>query len=137
LADRFKTWVMSHPQHRRSVMRLAEAAHRFEIGVTRRAEGKEGSAFIGAMTEERSVELASKLVSEGFVFAFGAVLVLAEYERNRRQGLAKQRRDEADRAAAKAKAQEERDVSWGLGLVVGLVWLLVFLFDVRVWGGVG
>jgi hypothetical protein len=43
-------------------------AHRFEVGITRRAEGKEGRAFIGAMTEEKSVELASKIASEGFVF---------------------------------------------------------------------
>ena len=43
-------------------------AHRFEVAVTRRAEGKEGKAFIGSMTEEKSVELASKMASEGFVF---------------------------------------------------------------------
>ena len=36
--------------------------------MTRRAEGKEGPAFIGDMTEEKSVELASKIASEAFVF---------------------------------------------------------------------
>jgi hypothetical protein len=42
--------------------------HRWEVGVSRRAEGKQGRAFIGDMTEEKSVELASKLASEGFIF---------------------------------------------------------------------
>jgi hypothetical protein len=37
--------------------------------VTRKAEGKEGKAFIGSMTEEKSVELASKIASESFLFA--------------------------------------------------------------------
>lgn len=72
LADRFKNFVMSHPEHRRSVLRVADVAHRMEIGITRRAEGREGKAFIGSMTEEKSVELASKIASEGFVFAVGA-----------------------------------------------------------------
>jgi hypothetical protein len=42
--------------------------HRWEVGISRRAEGKQGRAFIGDMTEEKSVELASKLASEGFIF---------------------------------------------------------------------
>lgn len=43
--------------------------HGFEVMVTRKAEGKEGRAFIGSMTEEKSVELASKIASESFLFA--------------------------------------------------------------------
>jgi hypothetical protein len=43
--------------------------HKFEVMVTRKAEGREGRAFIGNMTEEKSVELASKLASESFLFA--------------------------------------------------------------------
>lgn len=42
--------------------------HRWEVFITRSAEGKSGKAFIGAMTEDKSIELASKLASEGFVF---------------------------------------------------------------------
>lgn len=45
--------------------------HGFEVMVTRKAEGKEGRAFIGSMTEEKSVELASKIASESFLFAVG------------------------------------------------------------------
>lgn len=43
--------------------------HRWEVYITRGAEGKTGKAFVGNMTEEKSVELASKIASEGFVFA--------------------------------------------------------------------
>jgi hypothetical protein len=43
--------------------------HRFEIWISRAADGKTGKAFVGDMTEDKSIELASKLASEGFVFA--------------------------------------------------------------------
>jgi hypothetical protein len=46
-----------------------QRVHKFEVMVTRKAEGREGKAFIGNMTEEKSVELASKLASESFLFA--------------------------------------------------------------------
>ncbi len=42
--------------------------HRLEILITRGAEGRTGKVFVAEMTEEKSLELASKLVSEGFVF---------------------------------------------------------------------
>lgn len=107
LADRFKTWVMSHPEYRVRVLRAAEVAHRIEVGITRRAEGKEGAAFIGAMTEEKSVELASKIASEGFVFAVGALLVFAEYDRTRKKELRKQAREAAERRAARETLEAE------------------------------
>jgi hypothetical protein len=47
--------------------------HRFEVMITRKAEGKTGQAFIGNMTEEKSVELASKLASESFLFVVGSL----------------------------------------------------------------
>ena len=66
------TWVqhhMSHPmQHRMQTQRL----HRIEVWITRSADGKTGKAFVGDMTEEKSIEMASKLVSEGFVFTVSA-----------------------------------------------------------------
>jgi hypothetical protein len=44
--------------------------------ITRKAEGKTGQAFIGNMTEEKSVELASKLASESFLFVVGTLMQL-------------------------------------------------------------
>lgn len=42
--------------------------HRAEVGINRGAEGKTGRAFVGAMSEDKAVELASKVVSEGFLY---------------------------------------------------------------------
>ena len=42
--------------------------HRMEVGITRGAEGKTGRAFVANMTEEKAVELASKVASEGFIY---------------------------------------------------------------------
>ncbi len=47
---------------------LLQKVHSFEVLVSRRAEGKEGRAFVGNMTDEASVDLASKVASESFVF---------------------------------------------------------------------
>eukprot|EP00955_Chlamydomonas_euryale_P094192 364837-Chlamydomonas_euryale.AAC.10 len=55
----------------------AQRLHRLEVWVTRAADGKTGRTFVADMTEERSVELASKIASEGFVFTVGLVVVRA------------------------------------------------------------
>jgi hypothetical protein len=109
LADRFKGYVMTHPRGREAALALAQRLHRVEVTVARRADGKEGKAFIGEMTEERGVELASKLASEGFVFAVGAGLVGLEYERNRRKEEAKKRDEAEARRRAQAVADAERE----------------------------
>lgn len=111
LADRFKGFVMTHPSGRQAALALARRLHRAEVTVSRRADGKVGKAFIGEMTEERGVELASKLASEGFVFTVGAGLVGLEYERNRRKDEAKKRDEaEARREAAAAAAAEREEL---------------------------
>lgn len=55
------------------VVVTVQSIHKFEVMITRKAEGKEGRAFIGNMTEEKSVELASKIASESFLFAVGRI----------------------------------------------------------------
>lgn len=42
--------------------------HRLEVRVSRGAEGASGRAFVGELTEEKALELAGKVVSEGFVY---------------------------------------------------------------------
>ncbi len=61
----------SHHQPIPPLLPAPQRLHRLEIWITRGAEGKGGKAFIGDMTEEKSVELASKVASEGFVFTVG------------------------------------------------------------------
>lgn len=42
--------------------------HKIEVGISRAAEGKVGRFFVGDMSDEHALQLASKVVSEGFVF---------------------------------------------------------------------
>lgn len=42
--------------------------HRWEVYISRGAEGKTGRAFIPDMTDDKSLEMASKLASETFIF---------------------------------------------------------------------
>jgi hypothetical protein len=46
--------------------------HRMDVRVTRGAEGKGGRVFVGDMSEEKALQLASKVVSEGFVYGVSA-----------------------------------------------------------------
>eukprot|EP00198_Chlamydomonas_reinhardtii_P002667 XP_001692003.1 predicted protein [Chlamydomonas reinhardtii] len=69
LGARFEKWALNHPVARKYIISTAQVMHRWEVYITRGAEGRSGKAFVGAMTEEKSVELASKIASEGFVFA--------------------------------------------------------------------
>ena len=45
-----------------------QALHRLEVFITRGSEGKTSKVFVAEMTEEKSIELAQKVASEGFVF---------------------------------------------------------------------
>lgn len=47
---------------------MLQAMHRFEVRVSRAAEGKSTKAFVGEMTDEKAMQLASKVASEGFVY---------------------------------------------------------------------
>jgi hypothetical protein len=38
------------------------------VSITRGAEGRTGKAFVAQMTEEKAMALASKVVSEGFIY---------------------------------------------------------------------
>lgn len=50
--------------------------HKLEVGINRGAEGKTGKAFVGSMSEEKAVELAGKVVSEGFLYGVSGVCVM-------------------------------------------------------------
>jgi len=109
LGDRFRNWVMSHPEYRQTVLKAAQRIHRLEVTISRRADGKEGRTFIGDMTEEKSVELASKIASESFIFAVGSLLIFIEYDRNRKKEIKKQQQAAAERHEIIARASMERE----------------------------
>lgn len=43
--------------------------HKTEVTITRMSEGKTNRLFVGNMSDDKALELASKIVSEGFVFS--------------------------------------------------------------------
>lgn len=49
-----------------------------DVWISRRAVGKEGRVFVGDMTEEKAVSLASRLISEGFIYSTAVSMVLWE-----------------------------------------------------------
>lgn len=46
-----------------------QTLHRIEVAINRGAEGKTGRYFVPDISEERAVELASRFVSESFLFS--------------------------------------------------------------------
>ena len=62
--------------HRRSLpfCSPSQYIHRMDVSITRRSEGKVGRTFVGDMSEDRAVQLASKVVSEGFLYGVSPVL---------------------------------------------------------------
>ena len=50
-------------------MSILQGAHKLQVKITRIYEGREGRAFVGTLSEERAIEMAGKIVSEGFLLA--------------------------------------------------------------------
>lgn len=101
LAAKFEGYVMQHPVLRNRVINLAQRLHRMEVGINRGAEGKTSRAFVGDMSEEKALQLASKVVSEGFLYTIAVGLLVLEMDRKRREDRVKRTKDLADREAAR------------------------------------
>ncbi|DBA76379.1 hypothetical protein WJX77_005390 [Trebouxia sp. C0004] len=108
LAGRFQAWVLDHPTLRPAVVNLAQKMHKIEVGISRAAEGKVGKFFVGNMSDERALELASKVVSEGFVFGVGVTVIAWEYERQHKKDLDKKAKEDAFRQALDQKYIDEK-----------------------------
>lgn len=108
LAGRFQAWVLHHPTLRPAVVNLAQKMHKVEVGISRAAEGKVGKVFVGNMSDERALELASKVVSEGFVFGVGVTVIAWEYERQAKKDVDKKAKEDAFRQALDQKYIDEK-----------------------------
>lgn len=108
LAGRFQAWVLDHPTLRPAVVSLAQQMHKIEVGISRAAEGKVGKFFVGNMSDERALELASKVASEGFVFGVGVTVIAWEYERQRKKDLDKKAKEDAFRQQVDQKYLDEK-----------------------------
>lgn len=98
LASRFEQYVMGHPKLRSKVINIAQWIHTLEVSIDRGAQGKTGRVFVGDMSEEKSIQLASKVASESFVYGTALILLVLEM----------QRKDEEDKEKKK-KANEEKE----------------------------
>eukprot|EP01024_Parvocaulis_polyphysoides_P038030 TRINITY_DN34017_c0_g4_i1.p4 TRINITY_DN34017_c0_g4~~TRINITY_DN34017_c0_g4_i1.p4 ORF type:complete len:170 (+),score=16.58 TRINITY_DN34017_c0_g4_i1:56-565(+) len=108
LASRFNNYVITHPAVRGGVISIAQRLHKLEVAISRGAEGKTEKVFIADMQEDKAVELASKVVSEGFIFSVGVLLLAWEYQRSRAKELEKRIREELHRKELREQAQQER-----------------------------
>lgn len=98
LASRFEKLVMNHPAARKRVVSMAQWIHQMDVGINRGAEGKTGKAFVASMTEEKALELASKVVSEGFLYTVGVVLLGVELQRKNKEDNEKEAKKSAEAA---------------------------------------
>lgn len=85
-----------------------QSLHQIEVWLTRSADGKTGKAFVGKMSEEKSIELASKFVSEGFVFAVGVLIVAFEYVRQTKKETAKKLQEKEEKDRLRGIEEDER-----------------------------
>eukprot|EP01023_Acetabularia_acetabulum_P018499 TRINITY_DN19335_c0_g1_i4.p2 TRINITY_DN19335_c0_g1~~TRINITY_DN19335_c0_g1_i4.p2 ORF type:complete len:184 (-),score=23.26 TRINITY_DN19335_c0_g1_i4:163-666(-) len=109
LSSRFNNYVLTHPTFRGTVINVAQRLHRLEVAISRGAEGKTGKVFVADIKEEKAVELASKVVSEGFIFTIGVILLAWEYQRSRQKELDKRLKEELHRKEMRQQAATERE----------------------------
>jgi len=109
LAGRFQSYVIDHPTLRPAVVNLAQKMHKTEVTITRMSEGKTNRLFVGNMSDDKALELAAKIVSEGFVFSVGVAVIAWEYERQRRNDLKKRAKEEAFRKSVDDLYLQERE----------------------------
>ncbi|CAG9461680.1 unnamed protein product [Pedinophyceae sp. YPF-701] len=115
LATQFEAYVMDHPRSRQAAIRVAQWLHQAEVSITRGAEGKTGRAFVGQMTDEASVKLASKVASEGFLYATASGLLFYEYRNSKIQADEKSRKAAAERASLDlrlSRLEERASTAW-------------------------
>eukprot|EP00887_Chlorella_sp_A99_P003483 scaffold7.g3483.t1 len=119
LALRFEKLVMDHPVARRQVINIAQWLHRMEVALTRGAEGRTGRVFVADMTEEHAVHLASKVASEGFVYAVGIGLVVLELDRKRKEDDKKKAKEAAEKAEIGRLHEQHLQAETTLSLELG------------------
>ena len=83
---------------------ITQRLHRMQVAVDRGATEKAGRAFVPPLTEEKAVELAGKVASEGFVWATAISVLGLEYTRQSRKDAEKKAAEAAFRAAVLASS---------------------------------
>eukprot|EP00210_Caulerpa_lentillifera_P002513 g2410.t1 len=110
LGHQFQNRALQHPGFRKRAIALAQILHRMEVYITRGAEGKESRAFVGAISDEKAMDLAAKVVSEGFVFTVAVVMLTWEYSRSWKADAAKKLLLEQKEEQLRQTAIQERQL---------------------------
>lgn len=90
VATRISAYAMTHPVSRARLIAFAQMTQRVEVAMQRSAEGKEGKAFVGRLTDEMAIKRASSLVAEGTVYGIAAALVVFEVHMNSKSNAEKE-----------------------------------------------
>ena len=111
LASRFEGYVMGHPVLRDKVVRTAQWLHSLEVSINRGAEGKTGKVFVGDMSEERALQMASKVASEGFVYGTALILLVLEmYRKDKEDKEKKMKQEDEKRRRHDTEARLEKEL---------------------------
>lgn len=115
LAKRFEAYVMGHDKFRQVVLRVAQRLHRWEVNrsvelTEAAAKGEGRRVFVGELADGNAIQLASTIVSEGFIFTVGASIVIFEYERVRRKEVEKKVKEESFHKLVDDMHERERQV---------------------------
>jgi len=108
VASRLQTSLLGHPYTRAKFVDAAQAMHKAGVWISRRAEGKDGKAFIGKMSDEKAVDLAAKIISEGFVYTIGTGLVVYEYNNSKQKEAKKIAATEHNKRVEREVAAKQR-----------------------------
>ncbi|KAK9827847.1 hypothetical protein WJX74_005325 [Apatococcus lobatus] len=109
LANRFQAYVLGHPHFRQQVISAGQYLHKWEVAITRGAEGRTGKYIVGNMSEEKALEIAAKAVSEGFIFTVGVLVIGWDYHRGWKKDQVKKVKDEGHRKEIDQSFREEHE----------------------------
>jgi len=105
LANSFQGFVLGHPAFRQKAIDGAQLVNFWNARLTRAVseEASEGKVFVGKLSDEKALRLASKFLSESFLYAVGGGLIFYEYSRSNKKDLEKKRSKEERRREKELK----------------------------------
>lgn len=105
LANSFQAFVLGHPAFRQRAIDGAQQVNYWNARLTRAVseDASEGKVFVGKLSDDKALKLASKFLSESFLYAVGGGLIFYEYTRSNNKELEKKRQKEERRREKELK----------------------------------
>merc|ERR1711977_282548 len=85
LANQFQAYMLSHPFVRGKAIEGAQVLHKWNVSLSRASQDKKGKAFVGKLSDEKAMGIASKFLSETFIYVVAGGLLLYEYDRGNKR----------------------------------------------------